>query len=259
MDDDFDQLGFLGNQVNKLMEPHLKERASLYETINQLNELALTLKDKIEVKSGDIKAVLAAILFIKVINCFQAIVLLSKKGLGVECGILTRALLEVTFPLRANAVNHGFAEKFILTEKSKRLKLMNIILNDKQSFSSIHSLITEEQKETLTAEIQCEGIKDLDAFEIARQAGMTTFYQLAYRHLSEEVHTIASSLQSYVITDEHGDVVMFENGPQHFEFEKFKTAVLCLLIAMDSMNDIFSLEIDSEIKRFEDTVITMLE
>jgi hypothetical protein len=163
----------------------------------------------------------------------------------------------VTFPLRASAVNDGFAEEFLLTEKAKQLNLINIVMNDKQSFSSIHSLITQEQKETLAAQVQEEGIKDLSAQEIARRAGMYTFYQLAYRHLSEDVHTTARSLEAYVITDANNDISMFENGPIIFEFEKFRTAILCLLIALDSMNDIFELEMDSEIKRFENMVLAL--
>jgi hypothetical protein len=77
MVEDFDDLGFLGNQVDCLMEPYLKQQQPLYETIEQLNAMAMTVKDKITVEYGDMKAILAAILYIKVINCFQAVVLLS--------------------------------------------------------------------------------------------------------------------------------------------------------------------------------------
>ncbi|WP_175532137.1 DUF5677 domain-containing protein [Paenibacillus sp. yr247] len=213
------------------------------------------MKDRVKIYPDNIKGILAATLFIKVTNCFQAIVLLSKKGLGIECAILTRALLEVTFPLKAIVESENFVEEFILTENWKRFKLMNVILNDKKSFSTIHSQISVEQKKELEEEIERNGYKDMSTEEIARRANMQTFYQTAYRNLSEDVHTTVRSLEAYVVTDEQGNITMFENGPQIFELKKHKTAIMCLLIAMDSLNDIFELKLDNNIKQFEEFIL----
>jgi hypothetical protein len=256
---DFDELGFLGKQIDGLMKPTIIRYQAYYNLIENLSKFANEIRYLMNVNSENGREILASLLFIKVSNTFQAIVLLSKKGLAVECAILTRSLLEVVFPLKILSLEENFAQEFALIDKVKQLKLMNVILKDKELFSSLisQSQITEEDRDKLKKEITINGIRDFSVEELAKRANMYSFYQLAYRCLSEEVHTTGRSLKSYVITDENGEIKMFENGPQVFDLHKFNTASYCLLIAIDCINEIFNLKLEQEIKQYEEKITNL--
>ncbi len=118
-----------------------------------------------------------------------------------------------------------------MTEKAKQLRLLNVIINNKEAFSPYISEFAEELRVQLRADIESKQIRTFTVEELAKRANMHHFYQLAYRHFSEEVHTTVKSLESYVVSDEHGYIQTFEKGPQLFEVNEFNTAAFCLLIA----------------------------
>lgn len=253
---DFDRYGFLGEQIDVLMAPVLERNAAYYSLIEELNVFCNEVKNRIIVNPDDVRSAIASMLFfLKISNGFQAIVLLSKKGLGVECIILTRSLLEVTFPLRILSLEENFARQFVLTEKAKQLRLLNVIINNKEAFSPYISEFAEELRVQLRADIESKQIRTFTVEELAKRANMHHFYQLAYRHFSEEVHTTVKSLESYVVSDEHGYIQTFEKGPQLFEVNEFNTAAFCLLIALESINDILQMGLEAKIKSFEDRIL----
>jgi superfamily I DNA and/or RNA helicase len=248
---DFSRLGFLGQEIDEIMGSYLNENAAWYDFMQELNIFANEIRYKFDIKQDDPRTVIAAALFIKTTNSFQAIVLLSKKGLGVDASAITRSLMEVVFPLKILSQEEDFVYEFLLTEKVKQLKLINVILQDKESFSTIRDNTSEEHRDRLKQEVENDKARDFSVEELSKRAGMKVFYQLAYRHLSDDAHTTIWSLKKYLRTDEVGNIAELDNGEQLFGFSNFRTTALCLLIALDSVNDVFHLGFQQEIKEFE--------
>jgi hypothetical protein len=255
MADDFNSVGFIGQEIDVMMESHLKERTAWYELVHRLTVFANEIRHSFVINQDDPRRVVAAALFIKAITSFQAIILLSKKGLGVDAAVITRSLMEVVFPLKILSNEEGFVYEFILTEKVKRMKLLNVILRDKDTFSTISDGMNEEQVDQLKQEIAHENIRDFSVDELSKRAGMKAFYQLAYRHISDDVHTTIWSLKKYLTTDQEGNIVELDDGEQIFELENFKTAALCILIALDSVNDIFQIGFQNQIEEFQQKIL----
>lgn len=249
---DYAEKGFLGTQIDEIMAPLLRHNESLYALLEQLNTFANGVKESVRVHPEDVRSVLAIMLFIKISNCFQSIVLLSRKGLGVECVILSRSLLEVTFPIKILSMEESFAREFVLTEKAKQLRLLNIILSNKESFSPQVVEATEVLRAQLKAEISNHKIRSFTVEELAKKADMYHYYQRAYRNFSEDVHTTVKSLETYAIGDETGLILTFEKGPLAFEMSGFITAAYCLLVALESMDEIFQLGVKNELQSFEE-------
>jgi hypothetical protein len=248
---DFDSKGFLGFQIDNLMEPLIENSSEWYMLMFKLNEFANELRFRMVINQDSVEEIVASALLIKATNTFQSIILLSRKGLAADCGTLTRSLIETVIPLKLIAQEKEFALDFIKYEKQKQHKLINVILNNRQIFSEIADQVSEELRDCLKKEIKEEGIRELKIEELAQRSGMAAFYQLAYRHLSEDAHTTVWSLNRYLLTDHEGNVIELDNGPQIFDKSDFKTAAFCMLIALDSTNDIFKLEVDMAIQTFE--------
>jgi hypothetical protein len=254
---DFDLMSFLGKQIDELMEPVLEQNADWYKLMYELIQFANNLRFRMAINQDNVAEVVTAALLIKATNTFQSVILLSRKGLAADCGTLTRSLMETVIPLKLIAQEQGFAWDFVRYEKRKRQKLINVILKDSDTFGEIANQVSEGIRDSLKKEIEEEDIPELKIEDLAKKAGMTTFYQLAYRQLSEDAHTTIWSLNRYLNIDQEGNVTELDNGPQIFGATDFRTAAYCILIALDSVNEIFKLESDSELKGFETRLLAI--
>ncbi|WP_072327484.1 MULTISPECIES: DUF5677 domain-containing protein [unclassified Paenibacillus] len=252
---DFDEIGFLGQQIDDIMESYLKENTDVFELIEEISLFGNQAKYKLNVQANERRFIASASLYLKVLNCFQSTIILAKKGLGVECAILTRSLLEAVFPLKIMSSNKEFTEEFFgSNHKSMQLKWLNAIFT-KDTFINNRTKANEELREILQKEKLEDKIRDFKVEELASRADMESYYQYVYRVLSDDVHTTPFSLYSYINTDNNDNIVSFNNGPITRDLKDYVlTSASIVLIALESISEIFDLNFDDKIKCFDDRI-----
>ena len=105
---DFNERGFLGSAVLEFVDSVEKRYPELLALCYRTNELAQGLKHDFRVNSADGQQVLALTLFVRVLNGFQAVVLLARLGLRTDAQVVARGLLEALFVLKL----HGPARRY---------------------------------------------------------------------------------------------------------------------------------------------------
>ena len=117
---DFNEKGFLGTAIVEFSKSVEEHYAAFFEACSRINELAHAVKFELEVHNKDGQEVLAATLFLRLLNGFQATVILSRLGLVTEAKIVLRSALESLFILRLLCKDEKFLAEYVGSDEVRR-------------------------------------------------------------------------------------------------------------------------------------------
>ena len=251
---DFNEKGFLGTAIDEFSRSAQAQYVKFFELTRQINELAHALKFELQAHNRDHQEYLAATLFLRLLNGFQATVILGIKGLLFEGKVVLRSVIESLFILRLLCKEEGFALEYLGSSKVQSLKWMNIAHeNQDPNFESLRQYATKKVREALKKEIERYGLKKLDVETIAKRAGLHHIYNTQYHLLSEQVHCLPISLDPFMVQEQKGELTSFDWGPKHedLDFILF-TNVQMLLTALNSITELFGFDKRDELKKINE-------
>jgi hypothetical protein len=253
---DFNEKGFLGTQVSEFRASVEAHYPDFFKACYHVNELAHTIKFKLKVHNHDGQEVLAATVFLRVLNGFQATTLLARVGLITDARVVLRSTLESLFVLKLLCEEESFFREYIGSDQVLRLKWMNVASQSKSRlFDELRSYATPKVRQELEEQIKKNKWKELKPIEVAGRAGLQEMYDTDYRPLSEEVHALPRSMDYLLGTDEAGEVRDFNWGPtdKGIDYLLF-TAIRVLFIALVSVTKLFEVESNNELMGVEKTL-----
>ena len=98
---------------------------SWFSLCDDLDKLSHTVIFGLKINGNNSQQVLVALLYIKILSTFQAIVTLAEREMLNESKILLRSLLESVFALVAISKDAKVADRFIEDDHIQRLRLLN--------------------------------------------------------------------------------------------------------------------------------------
>lgn len=256
---DFNEKGFLGTQIDEFSQSVQKRYSGLFELAHRINELAHATKFELKVHDHDPQEFIAATIFLRLLNGFEATVILGIKGLLFEAKVVLRSVIESLFILRLLCKEEAFALEYLETSKVQSLKWMNIAHQSKDpNFESVRRYATPQIMKGLEDEIKQRGLKKLAIKSIAERAGIPHIYDAHYRLLSEQVHCLPISINPFMVRDQKGGRISFEWGPKHedLDFVLF-TDIQILLTAMVAITELFGLDKEDELKEIDKGLTTL--
>lgn len=203
--DDFGNRGFLSKEIESWIKKIRKEKSEIYKLCDALNIICQKTIYLLKVQSNILEEVLVTTLFFRAVSNFQSIVLLSERGLINESKIVLRCMLEAMFALTAVAKDEteNISKKLVQKDQVERKKVLKAL---KRNFSRGGKKTKEEKFRMQNVEriiqeiehdIQKMEITDLDAEYLAKKAGLSTFYDSAYKYLCGSVHPNVRDLEQY--------------------------------------------------------------
>jgi len=235
------------------MSNHIySQNKNYFDLCFSLNSFAHKTKFEYKCDCENGQEVIATLLVIKILNGYQAIYLLSGKGLTTEANILLRTILEALFILKLCCDDKNFIPEYVKTDAKNRLKMMNIARQDLDPvFDSLRNYATEEIRKTLADKISKENINDLIVEQIAIRAGMHKQYNGAWRLLSSDVHTTPRALEKYAVADNQGNINRFIWGPRTKDINFILlTSAEIIFGAMDLTTKLFKIDKKKELEDF---------
>jgi len=247
---DFYEKGFLGDHIHTFTEAVLKKFPDFYSACNHINELAYSIMMGLKVKNRDLQQLLVASVFIRVLNGFQSVVILSRLGLVFDAKVVLRAEIESLFLLKLLCEDKNFVTEYVKSDELRRLLWMNVARNSKAPhFDSLRRHATDEVVRKLKEEIERKGCKELSTEQIARRAGLGVEYDTDYRLLCEETHTLPRSVEHLTIL-EKGEPRELDPNPTDRELGYvIFTAIRCLHIALVSATKFFGVDRSTELAK----------
>jgi hypothetical protein len=202
------------------MERVVQEFKSKYkpyvEICLDLNSFSQALLYKLEINNKNLAEILVASLFSRVLSTYQATLLVAQRGMKQQAKILIRCMLEPLFPLVAISKDPTFADVLVRAEKFERRRAINKWIRYKER-SDMHCKDLAAMKflsDQLKAEIECEGLRKITAFDCAAKAGLDDWYNTVYALTSSTLHASVRSLEEALQLDsERSTILSFVHEP----------------------------------------------
>jgi hypothetical protein len=216
---------------------------------------------KLDAHNKDKQETLVAALYIRVINTYQAALLLAERGLMSQARILSRSLIEALFSLCAIAKSEQFADEFILEDQRNRLKYVN---KYRKLHGGIPPEVSKSEVELLEKQLQKE-IKELEIKSKSTEqwsidAGMHDWYLAVYSVLSDSVHSKVKDLERHLVINGSNEIKEFNWGPDDHDIEKIlMTLIQGMLTGLKCTFSLFNLIHEPEITAFEENLSKLVK
>ncbi len=195
---------------------------------------------------GD-RGLLVAALFARMLEHYQATVLMAERNMENSATAMTRILLEPAFSLVACVKHEDFHYKLAdwdaLTVKKMAKSLQKVSPQGstltQTELDAIAKQIEEAQRDLDTLykqnkEAALTDDNDLKASRIAEYAGMEDFYHAIYSVFSNTVHSAVRSLGGHVEVDAEGGIKNIAWGPDQLQGYALSTAIAVMLHSMEA-------------------------
>ena len=216
--------GFLSDAISEWESGFERQYSSKLELSIAVNHLAHRIVFDLDIGSEDLRDLLLSTLLARQLSTFQGFVLLSRKGMIFQAEMLVRALAESMFLVGAICKEAGFARQWILGDEVGRKKALARLNEDRRRRGeppdeAAVALIAELEKR-----IRDEGITKPSTEQIAKLAGLESYYDTLYGFFSMAVHSSSRSLDKALQKDSDGRLTHVEYGPEidgfdmHFDY-----------------------------------------
>ena len=228
MSSDFNERGFLGDEIRDFQQVVLQKQNKFFELLRQLNLYSQSKKFEIEADAENGQQVLSLSLLAKIMNDVQSVYILCTYGLTQQSRIILRSTLEGFFLLAKLVKDSSFVSVYIKADIINRLNIMKASHNYSGSlFADVRKLATEDAIRELEKQKTAENVQRINIEAIAKSTGLGAYYDSVYRVLSQDVHSQARSLEEYVSTGGDDGIENVEWGPRE------EDVPTCLAMASD--------------------------
>lgn len=251
---DFRINGFLGKEAALIATENYNKHIELFQYCEELNKFAHEKLQNITIK-GDCyeKSVNIISLYTKIINAYQAVVVLYNFGFDVEAQIICRTSLESCFFLSAIIKEDGFYEKFKKADEKEIECLLKHIYKNPETFSEFDNGKIKEDYDKKKAHNKNDNNSKIQEENVAKSADMVSEYFYAYKVLCKVAHPNIYNLRKrYLKFDEADNLIAFKSLPSTENIEQnLYLNCYILLKTLDCLNEYFSLDIGQEIEVFD--------
>jgi len=216
--------GFLSDELSAWASDFEKQYSSKLELSIAVNRLAHKIVFALDIGSEELRDLLLSTLLARQLSTFQGFVLLSRAGMIFQAEMLVRALAEAMFLVGAICRNPDFANQWILGDEVSRKKALVRLNEDRRRRGELPDETAVALIAELDKRIRDEGITKPSTEQIARLAGLESYYNTVYGVFSMAVHSSSRSLDKALQKDRDGKLIHVEYGPEldgfdmHFDY-----------------------------------------
>lgn len=217
----------------------------------------------LHVHHGNVRELLAALLFQRIASGFEAILVLAERGMHTPGLLQRRSILEALFVLGAIWQQPKMAEEFLAADNQRVLHIYkNIKRLPPEVRAAIESELSDAAVDAKIAELKSKGpaSKPPTVLDYAQAAGLITNYLTDYAVSSEAAHHVAKDLERHIALDADGDVNGIFWGPEKEPpAELLVSAVDYVLMATVAVEKLFTLEASKEGERLRKRTNQLIE
>jgi len=210
-----DEDGFLRGQIHGWEAQHRSANEELFSLAETLNRECHSFIGRHEVGTFESHQLTTMVLFVRLLELYQGVVLQVSRGLRAPSRILFRAFLEAYFHFEAIHNDPTYLLVYLDQFELERKKLIKRIR--RTTDASLEDL-RRPIDATLIAEIESINVPGITVEEVAKRAGRHSMYVTAYAILSRAVHSSAADIEDHlVLDDKRNAIVGFRYGPSELE------------------------------------------
>lgn len=246
---DLDENGFLGGRIESWVKEHRARNDGLIELAEALNRESHAFLHGRTIGIDDTRRLTSVVLFARMLELYQAVLLGAYRGLRSGTRVLFRAFLEAFFHFAAIRKDVEYLNEYLDQFENDRKTLINRIRHsDDPTLAHLKQPIDDQ----LVAQIQNIDIRRVNIEEVARRGGCHNIYVTAYALLSGSVHSSARDLEAHLRFDvDRETIIGFLYGPTDEETSRtVGLAGITLANAFGEISKDFEEERTESCKRF---------
>jgi len=251
---DFDEKGFLGIQAHEFALEISKKHKDWFDLCSDINSFAQRSKYDLVIHNMDGREVISVCLLLRILNGFQACMILAGRGSVIEGEVLLRSMFEALFIMKACMKDEDFMREYVKSGEVHQLRLMSAAFKYGEGvFAETRKCASKEKMDELRSKEKRKEIKKLNLSEVAEKAGLGLLYDSAYRLLSDSVHCGPKSLEDYIKdTDKAGRIKSLNVIPIDVELDSvFMNAIQVIFFALDALFEYFNLDKKKEMEALD--------
>jgi len=207
--------GYRGEDATSWQRSHREINKDVFDAGEDLANETWRMLGGVRVTAGDAGEIATAVLLLRGLEHFEALLLIGEHGYVAGARILARSILEVLFTLGAVGADEGTLRQWgrdVSREKLRRLEK----LTGSSRFGSDPSVVNvnKELRATLQAEVDAMEKTRLTVEYLARKAELHDLYLVAYPLYSADTHSTALSLERNLGSNEDGVLDRIAAGPE---------------------------------------------
>jgi hypothetical protein len=220
----FDENGFLYGRIQQWMEIQNSFHKDLFERAAALNRDCHLFLDGRAVEDGNGKQIATSVLFARLLELYQSIIVACERGMAATTRILSRAFLEASYHFFALQRDPTYLTDYMdqfLIEKKKLMSRIRQSPSTNEEMRNLRQSATDLLVNENEKLIHDRSARKVSTEEIARRAGMHDSYLTAYAILSHAVHTGISDIERHLqINDVTKEIEAYKYGPSDEETVK---------------------------------------
>ena len=254
---------YLGSDPAEVIAHFRRREPQWFEHAEAVANYAARVVHRLEVHRGDVRELLASVLFQRVAAGFEAMLLLAERGMHTQGLVQRRSILEALFVLAAIWRKTELVEEFLraddvrvfhIYKKIKRLPL--------EVKAALAPVITAESVDAKLAELKpkVSGRNTLSVADYAEAADLLVWYLTDYSFSSEAAHHVAKDLERHVFVDAQGEVDGMGWGPEaNLASELLSNGIDYVLMACSAAEGIFAIGPSDELKQMQERTNRLME
>lgn len=212
--------------------------------VDSMNRSAVAILPTLEPQRSSSKEMIAAQLFARALQTFEATILLTERGMLADAGTLARSIVETTIYLGGVATKENFIVR-MAADNNHHFHEMGVAIAEhlERDGGEGGKFEAEELRKALKA--AKEGnfkFGDIKLRNLAKEVDMDPLYEVVYRQLSgDSAHPSIASCERHLVRDASKKVERLVFKPQRDGLERtLSSAIVPLRGAMEALSHVFS-------------------
>jgi len=238
----YDENSFLSGRIDSWIEENQAAHREIFDRAKELNRDCHSFLDDRLIDLKNEKQLVAYVLFARMIELYQSIIVVSERGMTTPSRILFRSFIEAFFHFAAIHKDSSYLDEYLNQFQINRKSLANSIRNSSSpELENLRQAVTDDLVDNIRQGIEEEGVKKISTIESAERAELLPVYHTAYRVLSGAVHTSVSDLESHLSFNEDlKEVEAVVYGPSQKEVARsICLSGLSLAEALETVSETF--------------------
>lgn len=235
--------GFLSSQITDWVEKHRGDGLALFGVAADLNRVLVQSLRKATPAQDHKQQLMIALLFARIVEQFQSVVVLAERGAISGGRALLRVICDALFALTACAKDSTYVDKLVLDDRIRERQLLQALVSmPRQDVAVLPEEMEalEKRLAELKTVIKAENQGELKSFDTAKAAGLLNFYRLFYVPNSNVIHNAVRDLNSHVIESANGDIHSLRWGPDSKKVDDVvSVAVQLAFAALEGLRTVF--------------------
>ncbi len=257
--------GYLGKEINASRNEIYENNQKLFDLCIEINQFCQIFKYELKIDDTDNIGIMSTLLFFKLLDTYQSVVLLYWYGLDTQARTVNRTILEGLWVLKNLYLKPD--ETFQLLIEDEYFKKINMLHDIKNNNDHFYDYITknnilniEEEMKKLEESMVKYGVKKIrkiNVKEMALNSDSELEYYYVYKLLCRDVHVDTGQLTNYFTSGVDGSIQSFNDSPSTNSIEEVLITTSDLILkAVIYLSKIINVDKKEDIKYYINRVHT---